>query len=214
MSEETQVILNDKKNNDLKNIFINYKKTLIVLISVVFISLFSYFFYTDYKKGIKQKISEKYNLALINFNIDNPNKSIIEMKNIINKKDPTYAPLALYFLLDNNLLKNKIEINQYFDILINDIKLDKEIKNLIIYKKGLYNSDFANEEELLNIFNPLLRNENLWTTHSLYVIAEYFFSKGEKQKSREFFEKLIETDNSNPQLKIEAQKRLQRDFGD
>ena len=67
---------------------------------------------------------------------------------------------------------------------------------------------------MLNIFNPLLRNENLWKTHSLYVIAEYFFSKGEKQKSREFFEKLIETDNSNPQLKIEAQKRLQRDFGD
>ena len=69
------------------------------------------------------------------------------MKNIINIKDPTYSPLALYFLLDNNLLNNKNEINKYFDILINETNLNEEIKNLIIYKKGLYNSDSANEEE-------------------------------------------------------------------
>ena len=75
------------------------------------------------------------------------------MKNIINIKDPTYSPLALYFLLDNNLLKNKDEINQYFDILINEKNLDKEIKNLIIYKKGLYNSNNANEDELLKFLN-------------------------------------------------------------
>ena len=49
-------------------------------------------------------------------------------------------------------------------------------------------------------------------SHALYVIAEYFFSKNEKQKSKEFFEKIIEMENSNPQIKIEAQKRLQRDF--
>ena len=36
-----------------------------------------------------------------------------------------------------------------------------------------------------------------------------FFSNNEKQKSKEFFEKIIELDNPNPQIKIEAQKRLQ-----
>ena len=46
----------------------------------------------------------------------------------------------------------------------------------------------------------------------LYLIAEYFYSKNEKQKSKEFFEKVLEMENSNPQIKIEAQKRLQRDF--
>ena len=76
------------------------------------------------------------------------------MKNIIKVNDPTYSTLALYFLLDNNLLDNKDEINEYFDILINDVKLEKETKNLIIFKKGLYNSESANEEELLSIFNP------------------------------------------------------------
>ena len=134
------------------------------------------------------------------------------MKDIINSKDPTYSPLALYFLIDNELLINKNELNEYFDILINNVDLDDEIKKLIIYKKGLYNSDSASEDELLEIFKPLINTQNLWQSHALYVLAEYFFSKNEKQKSKEFFEKIIELDNPNPQIKIEAQKRLQRDF--
>ena len=96
---------------------------------------------------------------------------------------------------------------------VNETELDKEIKNLIIYKKGLFNSNSASEEELLSIFKPLLNTENIWKSHSLYVIAEYFFAKNEKQKSKEFFEKILEQENSNTQIKIEAQKRLQRDFG-
>ena len=135
------------------------------------------------------------------------------MKNLVTIKDSTYSPLALYFLLDNNLLSNRAEINEYFDILINETNLDKEIKNLIIYKKGLFNSNKASEDELISIFKPLLNNENVWKSHSLYVIAEYFFAKNEKQKSKEFFEKILELENSNPQIKIEAQKRLRRDFG-
>ena len=106
-----------------------------------------------------------------------------------------------------------MEINQYFNIIINEINLDKEIKNLIIYKKGLYNSNSATEEELLNILNPLINSESIWKSHSLYLMAEYFFSKNEKQKSKEFFEKILEMEESNPQIKIEAQKRLRRDFG-
>ncbi len=192
--------------------FLDNKKYIITVILILLIALFTYFFYVDYKKDLKVKISEQYNLAVISYNQNNPSSSISEMKNIINIKDPSYSPLALYFLLDNNLLNNKDEINQYFDLLINETNLDKEVKNLIIYKKGLYNSDNASEEELLRIFKPLISSENLWKSHSLYIIAEYFFSKNEKQKSKEFFEKILEMENSNPQIQIEAQKRLQRDF--
>ena len=212
MSEETQTISNNQKNTDIKSIFLDNKKYIIAAILILLMALFAYFFYVDYKKDLKVKISEKYNLAVIIYNQNNPSSSVSEMKSIINIKDPSYSPLALYFLLDNNLLNNKDEINQYFDLLINETNLDKEVKNLIIYKKGLYNSDNASEEELLRIFKPLISSENLWKSHSLYIIAEYFFSKNEKQKSKEFFEKILEMENSNPQIQIEAQKRLQRDF--
>lgn len=213
MSEESQIISSDQNNTGIKSVLLNNKKLIIIFFTIILIILFSYFFYNDYKKDIKLQISEKYNLALINYNKNNSPTSTSVMKNLIMARDTTYSPLALYFLLDNELLKDKQEINRYFDVLINETNLETEVKNLIIYKKGLYNSNSATEEELLNIFKPLINNDNLWRSHSLYIIAEYFFSKDEKQKSKEFFEKILEMDNSNPQIKIEAQKRLQRDFG-
>ena len=212
MNEESQIILNDVKSKDLKSILLNNKKSIIVFLIIILLSLFAYFFYADYKERQKIQISQKYNSAVINYNKNNPSSSISGMKTVINLKDSTYSPLALYFLLDNNLLNNKDEINQYFDLLIKDVKLEKEIINLLIFKKGLYNSETAGEEEILQIFHPLITSDNLWKSHALYVLGEYFFSKNEKQKSKEFFEKIIELENSNPQIKLEAQKRLQRDF--
>ena len=42
----------------------------------------------------------------------------------------------MYFIIDNKLIdEKKMKINELFDILINKTSLDKEIKNLIIYKK-------------------------------------------------------------------------------
>ena len=212
MTDDNQTIIADVKSNNLKNTLINNKKSIIGTLIFILILLFGYFFYSDFKNEKKVQISEKYNLAVISYEKDNPSTSITEMKAIINLKDPTYSPLALYFLIDNELLINKNELNEYFDILINNVDLHDEIKKLIIYKKGLYNSDTASEDELLEIFKPLINTQNLWKSHALYVLAEYFFSKDEKQKSKEFFEKIIELDNPNPQIKIEAQKRLQRDF--
>ena len=108
------------------------------------------------------------------------------MKDVILDEDSTYSPLALYFILDNNLIENKTEINQLFDSLINDLPLEKEIKNLIIYKKALFNADTVNENELLRIIAPVLNSESVLESHVLYLMAEYFYSKNEKQKSKNF----------------------------
>ena len=212
MSEDTQTIPVIEKKNDMKNILMSNKKSIFFIVIIILLTLFGYFFYLDFKKSQNIEISEKYNLAIINYDNDNPNLSISEMKIVIKSDDATYSPLALYFLLDNDLLENKDEINGYFDFLIKNKKIEKEIKNLLIFKKGLYNSEFVSEDELLKIFNPLINSENLWRSHSLYIIAEYFFSKNEMQKSKEFFEKILQLENSNSQIKLEAQKRLKRDF--
>ena len=106
MNEESQIISNDVKSNDLKSILLNNKKSVICFLIIILLSLFAYFFYADYKKDQKLQISQQYNSAVINYNKNNSSSSISEMKIIINLKDPTYSPLALYFLLDNNLLNN------------------------------------------------------------------------------------------------------------
>mgnify|MGYP001377860474 CR=1 FL=1 len=78
----------------------------------------------------------------------------------------------------------------------------------------MYNSYNTSEDELLQIFYPLINSDNLWKSHSLYIIAEYYFSNSEMNKSKEFFEKIVKLKDSNPQIKLEAQKRLQRDFSE
>ena len=211
MDQEVDIINTNTRNEKIKNFFVNNKKSLVSILFVIILALCGYFGYEEFQKRQKANLSNDYNLAKIKY--DNGQKDIVEdFKKIINAKDNTYSPLAFYFLLDNDLITSKEEINSYFDIIINDSGLDKETKNLNVFKKGLFNSDFADENQLLDILNPLIKNENLWKSHSIFLIAEYFYSKNEKQKSKEFFEKVLEMENSNPQIKIEAQKRLQRDF--
>ena len=130
------------------------------------------------------------------------------------EKDSTYSPLALYFIIDRKLTQDNEKINTYFDVLINDTSLDKEILNLIIYKKALYNADTISEIDLLNILKPITNSESVWKSHALYLIAEYFFSKDQKEKSKEFFQQITELENSNPDIKNQALKRINRDLSD
>ena len=136
------------------------------------------------------------------------------MIEIVKEKDKTYSPLSLYFLLDNGIITEKNEINELFDIIINEINLEKEIKNLVIYKKALFNFEFETENNLIKILSPIINSESIWKPHALYLMAEYFYYKNEKKKSREFFEKIIALEKNNLSIKNEAQKRLNRDFSE
>jgi predicted negative regulator of RcsB-dependent stress response len=214
MEEDIAIIDKNTRNEKIKNFFINNKKKIIIFISLIILIIFGYFAYGDFEDKKRIKIAEKYNSATINYISGNKANVKNELIEIINEKDTAYSPLALYFIIDNNIEANNEEINKYFDILINEVKLDKEIKNLIIFKKGLFNSDFETENNLISIFNPLINSKSVWKSHALYLMAEYFYSKDQKQKAKEFYNKIISLDNSNENIKLEAQKKLRRDFSE
>ena len=214
MDEDTSIIDNKTRNEKIKNFFIDNKKILIFLIIVFMAIIVSFYSYQIYWDGQKKKISDKYNNAVIEYQIGNKSKIVESFIEIINDKDSTYSPLALYFVIDNNLIKDKDEINNLFDILIDKTSLEIEIKNLIIYKKALFNADQINEIELLNILNPLINSKSIWKSHALYLVAEFFYNKGETQKSKDFFQKIVLNENSNSEIVTSAQKRLNRDLSD
>ena len=214
MDQEVEIISSETRKEKIKNFIINKKKTIVSAVIFLLLILFSFFFYQEYKKENREFLANKYNATIIENETGNKSKVLNSMKEIIEDKDKTYSPLAFYYLLDNDLIKSKEEINKYFDILINEIRLDRENKNLTIFKKGLYNSEFANESELLNILNPIIKSESIWKPHALYLMAEYYFAKKEKQKSKEFFEQLINLEDISLKIKVEAQKRLRSDFGE
>ena len=214
MDEDIAIIDSNTRNEKIKKFFINYKKLLISILVLVITLLISYFIFEEFNEKKKLKISDQYNQIVTEHSKDNKQITSNALVELVNKKDPTYSPLSLYFIIDNQLITEKSKVNKLFDVVIEDVSLQKEIKNLIIYKKALYNADDIGENELLKILNPIINSESVWKSHALYLIAEYFFHKGEKQKSIEFFNQIILLENANQELKIESQKRLNRDLSE
>ena len=214
MDEDIAIINKETRNDKIKNFFIKNKKKIIILILVIILAIFGYFIYEDFNKKSKIKLANRYNIVKMNFISENKSMVANELVNIVHEKDRTYSPLALYFLVDNNIISDKNKINELFDTVINETSLEKEIKNLLIYKKALFNSDFESENNLLTILKPIINSNSIWKSHALYLMAEYFYFKNEKQKSKDFFDQIITLENVNSKIKREAQKRLNRDFSE
>jgi len=208
MDEEISIINNETAKEKTIKFFKNNKKKLIVLLIILILIPFSFFSYQIYLDKNKEKISSRYNLAVTKFEKGNNLEIKKIMIEIINSKDETYSPLALYFIIDNNIEATNEEINRYFDIIINDINLDIEIKNLNIYKKGLFNSSFISENELLLILKPIINSDSFWKPHALILLGEFFLDKNQNQKAKEFFSQVISIEMANEKLKTEAKKRL------
>ena len=214
MDEEISIIDSNTRNERIKNFLIRNKKLLISIITILIIFLLSYFAVNEYSNKKKKEISDLYNTTIIEYSEVNKLNTTKILVDLINKKDTTYSPLSLYFIIDNSLLSENREINKLFDVLIYDTSLEKEIKNLIIYKKALFNADSSDENSLLNILNPLINSKSIWKGQALFLMAEYFYSNNEKEKAKEFYNQIIILENTNRDLKIEAQKRLNRDLSE
>ena len=214
MDEEITIIDSKTRNEKIKNFLIEKRKIIIFIVSFLILGLLSFYSFNAYKESNKKKLSDRYNKLIIEYKDTDKTTVISSLIEIINYKDSTYSPLALYFLIDNNLIQDRNKINSLFDILINKTALEFEIKNLIIYKKALYNADVVNENELLDILDPLLKSESVWRSHALYLVGEYFYSKNDKLKSKEFFNEILIIKNANQDILKEAKKRLNRDLSD
>ena len=214
MDEDISIINTSTRNEKIKNFFINNKKILLVSLSSILIFTIGFFVFLELKNSKIKQISDNYNAAIIEYSNKSKKKTLNKLIGIINEKDPTYSTLSLYFIIDNELTTDRSKINNLFDILINKTSLDKEIKNLVIYKKALYNAEQIKEADFLDMLKPLIYEKSIWSSHALYLAAEYFYSKDEKQKAKEFFYKILDLENANQDIVIEAQKRLNRDLSD
>ena len=214
MDEDLSIINTNTRNEKIKNFFVNNKNKIISGIIILIIIIVGVFSYDKYLINKKKDISDSYNSIIIDYSEKTKEKTASSLIEIINKQDPTYSPLSLYFIIDNNLVSDQSKINSLFDILINDTSLDSEINNLIIYKKALFNADNAQEGDLLNMLNPLINSKSVWKSHSLYLMAEYFYANNQNQKAKEFFNQIIALENSNPDIRLQAERRLNRDLSE
>ncbi len=214
MDEEISIINSNTRTEKIKNYLVSNKKKIIIFLSVILIIIFSIFALEEAEDRKRIKLSNQYFEAIISFGNGDKEKAKKILNKIMIEKDKTYSPLALYFLIDNKLIVSKDLINRNYDNIINNSNLEEEIKFLIIYKKALYNSDYITENELIDILSPIINSKSIWKSHSLYLLGEYFMSKNEEQKAKEFYETILTLDNSNNKIKALAEKRIQNEFSE
>ena len=214
MDEDLSIINTNTRNEKIKNFLVKNKNKLISTGLALIIILISVYSFDKYKTNKKKEISNKFNLTTLEYSENTKDNTVNKLIEIINMKDPTYSTLSLYFIIDNDLVSDKKIMYNLFQTIITETSLDKEIKNLIIYKKALFYADEIDENGLLEMLNPLINSESVWKSHALYLMAEYFYSKDQKQKSKEFFNQIISLEDANSDIRLQAQKRLNRDLSE
>ena len=203
---ETQYDLT--KKSKLKKFYESYK---IIIYSFIFIFVIlygSFSYYTMSKENKKILLSENYLQAKIYLEAGNKGKAINLLKETIFANDSTYSSLSLFLIMNQKLISDHKEISLLFDHLLKNNKFSKEIRNLLIYKKALLNSNFVDESELLESIRPILSTETLWKPHGLILLGDYYVSKGENIKAKEFYQKIFTIKNLHRDFYYHASSQL------
>ena len=116
------------------------------------------------------------------------------MLNIIEKNDTPYSSLALFLVIENNLIENKNDVLGYFDKVIDNTNLEKEDLNLIKFKKAIYISDLKNEQDILKLLNPIIKSDSVWKSHVLKFLGDFYTSNNQAQKADQYY--LLLSDNN------------------
>ena len=213
MDEDIAIVNQNTRISLVKDFFKKNSKKIIITLSIIFIVLLIFFVFEELKKRKKENLAQLYNSIIFNTDQYDQNDIKNEMIKIINEKVDTYSALALYYLIDNKLVDDQTKISDLFDKVIS-ISDDKELKNLVIFKKALYFSDKYAEIKLLEILNPLINSDSIWKQHGLLLMGDFYYQKKQFNKSKEFFEKITQLSNINPKIKTDVERRLNRDFNE
>ena len=138
------------KKSKLKRFYESNKVLIFSSIFILAILLGSFSFYLENKEKKRIMLSENYVQARIYLENGNKNKAVSILKKVIFANDPTYSTLCFFLILNRNLVTDYNELLVLFDHLMDNNKFEKEIRNLLIYKKALLNSNSINESKFLD----------------------------------------------------------------
>ena len=196
------------KKSRLKRFYESNKILIFSTIFILVIFIGSLNFYLTNKEKKKILLSENYVQAKIYLENGNKSKATSILKKVIFANDSTYSTLCFFLILNQNLVTDHKELSILFNHLLDNNKFEKEIKNLLIYKKALFNSNFISESELLEDIKPLLNTETLWKPHALLLVGDYFLSKKEYIKATEFYTQILLINNLQKYFYEQARSKL------
>jgi predicted negative regulator of RcsB-dependent stress response len=187
MSDE--ILKNNFQNRILNLIKKQLKKIIILFVFIIFL-FFSYLFYINLKKKNELRISENYTQATVQFKQEQLSESKLLLESIIEKRHKFYSPLALYFIIDNNLENDPLKIINLFDKILNINSIEKENINLIKIKKAIFLFNIGDEESIIKTLNPVINSDSVWRNMAIKLISDYFLSINQKTKANEYIQLL------------------------
>ena len=196
------------KKSRIKKFYESNKIFIFSLILILIILFGSLSFYLENQERKKILISGNYIQAKIYLENGNKNEALNTLKKVIFANDPTYSTLSFFLILNQNLISDYKEISALYDHLLENNNFEKELRNLLIYKKSLFSSNSVSETELLETIKPLLNTDTLWKPHALLLLGDYFMSKGENIKAREFYQQILSINNLHKDLYDQARSQL------
>ena len=196
------------KKSKLKKFYEVNKILIFSVILILIIAIASVSFYSETKEKKKILLSDNYLAAKVYLENGDRNKVKNILKTIIFANDSIYSTLSLFLILNENLIVDQGELSNLFDHVLENNKFEKEVKNLIIFKKALFQSNFVSELELLDAVKPLINTETVWKPHALLLLGDYFASKKEYLKAKEFYVQILSLKNLHKELYNQARSQL------
>lgn len=196
------------KKTKIKRFYDENKKSIYSVIIFIVLTGFAFIFYLENKENKKISLADDYIKAKIFISNGERDKAKILLEKAIYENDPTYSSLSLFLLINQDLIKDKKKINDLFDHLLKNNKFENEIENLIILKRLISQFDRLEEPELLSIGKTIISSNSIWKPHALLLFGDYFVSKKEYRKAREFYQKVVEIKDINQELYDQAALQL------
>ena len=176
--------------------FYESNKILIYISVFLLLILFGYLgYFLESKEKKRIELSENYVQSKIYLENGDRQKALDLLKSIIFVNDSTYSTLSLFMILNQDLINDHNEISNLFNHLLSNNKYDIEIRNLLVYKKALYDSNYMNESELLEEIKPLINKDSIWKPYALLLLGDYFMSKKEYSKAKDFYIQILSINN-------------------
>jgi len=196
------------KKTKLRQFYDSNKIVIYSIISLIVVCVIALNYYLHIEKKKNVILSEQYVQGKILLENGKKNEAKEIFTKVIYSNDSTYSTLSFFMVLNKNLITNNKDLLIMFDHIIKNNKFNSEIKNLLLYKKVLFSSSFAEESKLLNEIKPLLNKDVLWKPYALLLLGDYFDAKKEFLKAKEFYAKVLELENLEPEVYNQAKSKL------
>ena len=184
----------DSPENNILNFIKSNSKIFIYSLTIIFVTLLVFFWYLNNQENNKIIISDNYIKAQSFLKKEKKDDAKIILLDIIEKNNSPYSSLALFLIIENNLIENKSEVLGYFDRVIDNADLKKEDLNLIKFKKAMYISDLKNEQDILKLLNPIINSNSVWKNHVLKFLGDFYTANNQTQKANQYY--LLLSDNN------------------